>query len=279
MYRKIDVFSTFSAAWLRYKSNAGLYGLMVLLLIVLMIPAAFTMLISPVLMIVVQLFMGLLLLGFAHTARADQLGETVSMGKLFAAFSSNIGKTVITLIVVNAVSLVLLWESTMQSFAVMAEAGGLLTGATSPADFAEMNNYYTDNPMGASWYILVAIYAWTFLTVFATYRSTLDGKNVIEALKDSALGVFKNFFSLIGFYLLLIVMFLVVVFVLALLIALLAALSAAVGILLGIVVYGVLVFVGLPWMMMLTYDLYEQIFGEEIPEVAPVAVEEEASEE
>jgi uncharacterized membrane protein len=177
-----------------------------------------------------------LTMGFAHVARMDERGESVEFGDFFHAFKVNqkqlFGVVLITTLI-----------GQIGGFFMPEEIGALATGQLDFNNLDEVQMMFEDM---AEIYVehsgiiaLVALIQIVFGVgfMFSTYRASMEGEELMEALQWSFPRAWKNFLRLL---------------VLGILVFVIAMVMSLITFFIGLLAI-------IPWLILVQYDIYDQL--------------------
>lgn len=247
--KKIDPFYALQAGWVRYKNKAGMYTAYTIVFFIASVLIAQVAtglagmlgfmgvrLSTLIMSLVVGAGSMFLSLGFAHVARMDERGESVEFGDFFHAFKVNqkqlFGVVLITTLI-----------GQIGGFFMPEEISALGSGQLDFNNMDELqmaiedlSEIYAEN---SGIIILVALLQIVFGVgfMFSTYRASMEGEELMEALQWSFPRAWKNFLRLL---------------ILGLMVAVLAMVLTLLTLFIGILVI-------IPWLILVQYDVYDQL--------------------
>ncbi|MEY2970878.1 MAG: hypothetical protein RLZZ599_1251 [Bacteroidota bacterium] len=247
--KKIDPFYALQAGWVRYKNKAGMYTAYTIVFFIASVLIAQVAtglagmlgfmgvrLSTLIMSLVVGAGSMFLSMGFAHVARMDERGESVEFGDFFHAFKVNqkqlFGVVLITTLI-----------GQIGGFFMPEEIGALATGQLDFNNldevqmmFEDMAEIYVEH---SGIIVLVALIQIVFGVgfMFSTYRASMEGDELMEALQWSFPRAWKNFLRLLVLG--------IMVFVIAMVMSLITFFIGLLAI--------------IPWLILVQYDIYDQL--------------------
>ena len=247
--KKIDPFYALQAGWVRYKNKAGMYTAYTIIffiasVLIAQVAAGLAGMLGFMGVRLATLIMSLVVgagsmflsMGFAHVARMDERGESVEFGDFFHAFKVNqkqlFGVVLITTLI-----------GQIGGFFMPEEISALGSGQFDFNNmdeiqmvFEDMADIYAEN---SGIIVLVALVQIVFGVgfMFSTYRASMEGDELMEALQWSFPRAWKNFLRLL---------------ILGLMVAVLAMVFSLLTLFIGLLVI-------IPWLILVQYDVYDQL--------------------
>ena len=247
--KKIDPFYALQAGWVRYKNKAGMYTAYTIVffiasVLIAQVAAGLAGMLGFMGVRLATLIMSLVVgagsmflsMGFAHVARMDERGESVEFGDFFHAFKVNqkqlFGVVLITTLI-----------GQIGGFFMPEEISALGSGQFDFNNmdeiqmvFEDMADIYAEN---SGIIVLVALVQIVFGVgfMFSTYRASMEGDELMEALQWSFPRAWKNFLRLL---------------ILGLMVAVLAMVLTLLTLFIGLLVI-------IPWLILVQYDVYDQL--------------------
>jgi len=247
--KKIDPFYALQAGWVRYKNKAGMYTAYTIVffiasLLIAQVASGLAGMLGFMGVRLATLIMSLVVgagsmflsMGFAHVARMDERGESVEFGDFFHAFKVNqkqlFGVVLITTLI-----------GQIGGFFMPEEIGALATGQLDFNNldevqmmFEDMAEIYVEH---SGIIVLVALIQIVFGVgfMFSTYRASMEGDELMEALQWSFPRAWKNFLRLLVLG--------IMVFVIAMVMSLITFFIGLLAI--------------IPWLILVQYDIYDQL--------------------
>ena len=247
--KKIDPFYALQAGWVRYKNKAGMYTAYTIIffiasVLIAQVAAGLAGMLGFMGVRLATLIMSLVVgagsmflsMGFAHVARMDERGESVEFGDFFHAFKVNqkqlFGVVLITTLI-----------GQIGGFFMPEEISALGSGQFDFNNmdeiqmvFEDMADIYAEN---SGIIVLVALVQIVFGVgfMFSTYRASMEGDELMEALQWSFPRAWKNFLRLL---------------ILGLMVAVLAMVLTLLTLFIGLLVI-------IPWLILVQYDVYDQL--------------------
>jgi len=247
--KKIDPFYALQAGWVRYKNKAGMYTAYTIIffiasVLIAQVAAGLAGMLGFMGVRLATLIMSLVVgagsmflsMGFAHVARMDERGESVEFGDFFHAFKVNqkqlFGVVLITTLI-----------GQIGGFFMPEEISALGSGQFDFNNmdeiqmvFEDMADIYAEN---SGIIVLVALVQIVFGVgfMFSTYRASMEGDELMEALQWSFPRAWKNFLRLLVLG--------IMVFVIAMVMSLITFFIGLLAI--------------IPWLILVQYDIYDQL--------------------
>lgn len=250
---KIHPILALQAGWVRYRNGIGPYTAFTLVFIVLSFMLSgiivgvqgLLMFLSPVLAssiaaLLLSIVSGLLTMGFYHFGRMHERGESPEFPDFFRPFSTHLGTTVAVIVITSGITLAL--QSMMPVSAE--ELGTSLEGATDLDEMLMVFEDYADvmqehqASVGA---VTVAQILAAFLFFFSVMRASLDGASVKDALAWSIAHAGRNVLRILATM----------------------VLAGLISILVTVLTLGLGVLFAVPYIYMVTYDMYAQLTEDE----------------
>ena len=248
---KINPYHTAQAGWIRFKNKGGLYTAFTVFSIIVSLVIATaassigsiftfnTFFQTTVMALIAGAFGGLLNIGYAHFARADEQGVPVEFGNFLEGFKSHVRSLVLVMVATVILSQLstLIMPVELREFQLTEEQTQdmeLLLMAVE--DLSEAVNA---NIFGTYGYVFLSLFL-SIAFMFAPYFASLEGEDAINALRRSvslSLRHFLRIFLTIALTLLVAIPFLVIT--------------------LG---FGVLIVI--PVLQLVSYDIYAQLTQE-----------------
>jgi len=247
--KKIDPFYALQAGWVRYKNKAGMYTAYTIIffiasVLIAQVAAGLAGMLGFMGVRLATLIMSLVVgagsmflsMGFAHVARMDERGESVEFGDFFHAFKVNqkqlFGVVLITTLI-----------GQIGGFFMPEEISALGSGQFDFNNmdeiqmvFEDMADIYAEN---SGIIVLVALVQIVFGVgfMFSTYRASMEGEELMEALQWSFPRAWKNFLRLL---------------VLGILVFVIAMVMSLITFFIGLLAI-------IPWLILVQYDIYDQL--------------------
>jgi len=247
--KKIDPFYALQAGWVRYKNKAGMYTAYTIVffiasVLIAQVAAGLAGMLGFMGVRLATLIMSLVVgagsmflsMGFAHVARMDERGESVEFGDFFHAFKVNqkqlFGVVLITTLI-----------GQIGGFFMPEEISALGSGQFDFNNmdeiqmvFEDMADIYAEN---SGIIVLVALVQIVFGVgfMFSTYRASMEGEELMEALQWSFPRAWKNFLRLL---------------VLGILVFVIAMVMSLITFFIGLLAI-------IPWLILVQYDIYDQL--------------------
>jgi len=247
--KKIDPFYALQAGWVRYKNKAGMYTAYTIIffiasVLIAQVAAGLAGMLGFMGVRLATLIMSLVVgagsmflsMGFAHVARMDERGESVEFGDFFHAFKVNqkqlFGVVLITTLI-----------GQIGGFFMPEEISALGSGQFDFNNmdeiqmvFEDMADIYAEN---SGIIVLVALVQIVFGVgfMFSTYRASMEGEELMEALQWSFPRAWKNSLRLL---------------VLGILVFVIAMVMSLITFFIGLLAI-------IPWLILVQYDIYDQL--------------------